>query len=49
MLAEDHPAGKRPNTPSIIMARAPSAVSSPGWKTAMIVPRHVVLASAAVL
>ena len=32
--------GKRSSRPSSIMARAPSAVSSPGWKTAISVPRH---------
>ena len=33
--------GKRVNRPSSIMARAPCAVSSPGWKTAISVPRQV--------
>ena len=33
--------GKRSNSPSSIIARAPAAVSSPGWNTAITVPRQV--------
>jgi len=32
--------GNRSKMPSSSIARAPSAVSSPGWKTAMAVPRQ---------
>ena len=41
VLAEDHSGlGKRLNSPSSIMAWAPCAVSSAGWKTTINVPRH---------
>ena len=35
--------GKRFTIPSSIMALAPSPISSPGWNTAMTVPRHLSL------